>query len=97
MDSGLVASIAAAISHDDGLKVVTFTRIRKEVESDAQMQQLIKAIQDCPAEENFPLSVAQFNRYREALSGIDGVPMYGMRVIVPAALIVRSFNVFILK
>ena len=50
------------------------------------MQQLNKAIQDCPAEENFPTSVAQYNRYREALSVLDGVAMYGRRVIVPAGL-----------
>ena len=75
VDSGLVASVAAAITHDDGLKAVTFSRIRKETESDTEMQQLNKAIQDCPAEENFPLSVAQYNRYREALSVLDGVPM----------------------
>ena len=86
IDSGLVASVAAAISHDGGLKAVTFSRIRKETESDTQMQQLIQAIQDCPAEENFPLSVAKYNRYREALSVLDGVPMYGRRVIVPAGL-----------
>ena len=76
IDSGLVASVAAAISHDDGLKAVTFSRIRKETESDTQMQQLKKAIQECPAEENFPLSVSQYNRYREALSVLDDVPMY---------------------
>ena len=86
VDSGLVASVAAAITYDDGLKAVTFSRIRKETESDTEMQQLNKAIQDCPAEENFPLSVDQYNRYREALSVLDGVPMYGRRVIVPAGL-----------
>ena len=86
VDSGLVASVAAAITYDDGLKAVTFSRIRKETESDTEMQQLNKAIQDCPAEENFPLNVAQYNRYREALSVLDGVPMYGRRVIIPAGL-----------
>ena len=86
MEPGMIASVAAAISHDDGLKAVTFNRVRKAVEADAQMQQLVTTIQDCPAGENFPLSLAPFNRYREALSVLDGVPMYGRRVIVPAAL-----------
>ena len=61
------------------------------------MQQLNKANQDCPAEENFPTSVAQYNRCRETLSVLDSVPMYGRRVIVPAGLrseVLR--NVFIL-
>ena len=56
IDTGLTASIVAAITHEEGLRAVTFARIRKEVESDSQMQQLIRAILDCPAEENFPTS-----------------------------------------
>ena len=38
IDTGLAASIAAAITHEEGLRAVTFARIRKEVESDSQMQ-----------------------------------------------------------
>ena len=65
IDEGLATSVAAAITHDEGLRAVTFSRIRKEVESDNHMQQLIRAILDCPAEENFPLGVAQYNKYRK--------------------------------
>ena len=50
------------------------------------MQQLISAILDCPAKENFPLSVAQYNKYRYTLSVLEGVPVYGRRVIIPQGL-----------
>ena len=86
IDEGLAVSVAAAISHKESLRAVTFTRVRKEVESDSQMQQLISAILDCPTEENFPLDVAQYNKYRDALSVLEGVPVYGRRVIIPRGL-----------
>ena len=60
------------MSHVDGLKAVTFNRIRREVDSDNKMQQLVKAILEYPADENFPIYLATFNRYREDLSVLDG-------------------------
>ena len=50
------------------------------------MQQLIRAILEYPAEENFPLGVAQYNKYRDSLSVLEGVPVYGRRVILPHGL-----------
>ena len=50
------------------------------------MQQLVNAILNCPVEENFPLDVAQYNRYRHALSVLEGVPVFGRRVIIPQGL-----------
>ena len=56
------------------------------MESDRDMQQLVNAILNCPVEENFPLDVAQYNRYRHALSVLEGVPVFGRRVIIPQGL-----------
>ena len=72
VDTGLVASVVAAMSNDDGLKAVTFNRMRREVDSDTKMQQLVKEILEYPADENFPICLATFNRYREDLSVLDG-------------------------
>ena len=86
IDKGLATCVADAITHDGALRAVTFNRIKKEVESDRDMQQLVNAILNCPVEEKFPLDVAQYNRYRHALSVLEGVPVFGRRVIIPQGL-----------
>ena len=59
-------------------------RVKKEVSKDEEMLKLVVAITsdlDC-----FPDAIAVYNKLKDSLSVVDGVPMYGRRVIIPKCL-----------
>ena len=59
-------------------------RVKKEVSKDEEILKLVDAITsdlDC-----FPDAIAVYNKLKDSLSVVDGVPMYGRRVIVPKCL-----------
>ena len=49
------------------------------------MKDLIEAIENKHDADKFPDVVSSYNRHRENLLVVDGVPMLGRRVIVPAS------------
>ena len=59
-------------------------RVKKEVSNDEEMLKLVVAITsdlDC-----FPDAIAVYNKLKDSLSVVAGVPMYGRRVIIPKCL-----------
>ena len=50
------------------------------------MSDLVQAIINIEEQDSFPDSVSQYDRFRGSLSVLEGVPMYGRRVIIPRAL-----------
>ena len=68
------------------VQAVTFEDIKREVSRDQEMQDLVAAISSKECQDRFPDTVSHYNKYSEELSVMDGVPMFGRRVIVPASL-----------
>ena len=66
-------------------QAITFEEIKAEVAKDQEMLDLIRAIEDKDATDKFPDVVANYNRHRDDLLVVDGVPMLGRRVIVPSS------------
>ena len=50
------------------------------------MVELVKAISNKADQYSFPDTASAYNRYRDELYVLDGVPMYGRRVIIPRTL-----------
>ena len=69
-----------------GVTAITFDMVREEVAKDEDMSALVIAIESMVEGEKLPDRLAQYDRYRDSLSVVDGVPMYGRRVIVPLSL-----------
>ena len=77
----IIDSIVASLSSFDA---ITFDKVKNEVAKDEEMTKLVDAITkdlDC-----FPDTLAAYNKLKDSLSVVDGVPMYGRRVIVPKSL-----------
>ena len=77
----IIDSIVASLSNFDA---ITFDEIKKEVAKDEEMLKLVDAITsdlDC-----FPDAIAVYNKLKDSLSVVDGVPMYRRRVIIPKCL-----------
>ena len=80
----VVGSLTSCLSADD-IRAITFEEIKAEVARDQEMLDLIKAIENKDVTDKFPDVVANYNRHRDNLLVVDGVPMLGRRVIVPAS------------
>ena len=50
------------------------------------MSDLVQAISSMGEQDSLPDSVSQYNKFRDSLYVLEGVPMYGRQVIVPRAL-----------
>ena len=86
LNKALVMSVAAALSHHEGLKAVTFERVKLATEKDQEMLCLRDAIANTDPASKLPDDLSEYNRYRDRLTVLDGVNMYGCRAIIPAAL-----------
>ena len=85
-DIDIVDSVVASLYEDTGLRAITFEAIQSEVIRDSEMSDLVQAITTMGEQDSFPDTVSQYNRFRDSLYVLEGVPMYGRRVIVPRAL-----------
>ena len=85
-DDGIKTAVAAALEYNNDIRSVTFDRVKAAVRDDPEMVKLLDAIMKTPAEENFPPHLAGYNKLRESLSVLDGIPMYGRRIIIPPTL-----------
>ena len=85
MDNGILESVVGSIS-DLNIRAVTFNRVKLAVRNDEEMQQLVEAITETSNDESFPQKLADYNKIKDSMSVVDGVPMYGRRVIIPAEL-----------
>ena len=84
-DSDIIDGVVASLGSLP-VKAVTFEDIKREVSRDQEMQDLVGAIGSKEGQDRFSDTVSQYNKYSEDLSVLDGVPMYGRRVVVPASL-----------
>ena len=80
----VIGSLSSCLSTDE-IRAITFEEIKSEVAKDQEMLDLIRAIEDKDTTDKFPDAVASYNRHRENLLVVDGVPMLGRRVIIPAS------------
>ena len=80
----VIGSLSSCLSTEE-VRAITFEEIKSEVAKDQEMLDLIRAIEDKDTSDKFPDSVASYNRHRENLLVVDGVPMLGRRVIIPAS------------
>ena len=65
------------------LEAVTFEKIKEAVTRDNLSQELMEAIITVPYDMEFQGALKPYQRIRHSIHVVDGVPMYGQRVIVP--------------
>ena len=81
LDPLLVTHGVSSLSEND-VRAVTFDQVKQEALNDQEMQDLIAAIENKAGQDTFPDTVLQYQRYSDKLLVLDGVPMYGRRIIV---------------
>ena len=79
----IIDSVVASLSTVDA---VTFEKVKEAVANDPEMIKLVDAITNLSELDNFPDTLSIYNKLRPDLSVVDGVPMYGRRVLVPKVL-----------
>ena len=70
----------------EGLRAVTFDRVKKAVMEDENMIELRDRIHQTAYDQEFPDKLQDFNKIKHDLHVLDGVPMYGNRLIIPPCL-----------
>ena len=78
--------MAAALSHTEGLKAVTFNRVKEATDKDPELVQLREALLQTDYRFTLPEGLQKYNRYRDRLSVLDNTVMYDSRVVVPETL-----------
>ena len=86
VETGLLCNISTGLNMVEGLRAVTFDRVKREVLADETMVKLRDTIYKTPYDQAFPAEFRDFNKIRHELHVLDEVPMYGTRVIVPPSL-----------
>ena len=86
-DTNIIDSVVKSLSSWSGndVQAITFEEIKNEVLKDQEMLDLVRAIENKDESDRFPDTVASYGRHSENLLVVDGVPMLGRRVIVPAS------------
>ena len=92
IDDALVASMRGALSHSEGLRAVTFDRVRGATRKDPELMRLMDALLTTHYRKKLPENLERFERYREGLSVMDGTVMYHARVVVPFCFKKRSWK-----
>ena len=85
-EANIIDGVVKSLSSSDVIKAVTFDEVKIEVRRDQEMLDLITAIQSKEEMDTFPDQISVYNKYREDLLVVDGVPMYGRRIIIPKSL-----------
>ena len=75
-----------ALSHSEGVRAVTFDRVREATRKDPELMKLMDALLTTHHRKKLPENLERFERYREGLSVLDGTVMYHSRVVVPVSL-----------
>jgi hypothetical protein len=86
VDNSLVAAVAAALSHTEELRAVTFKRVKAATNKDPELTKLREAIMNTDHQLTLPEGLEQYNRYRDRLSVLDDTVMYNRRLVIPVAL-----------
>ena len=73
VDDDRVASMRAALSHSEGLRALTFDRVRRATKKDPELTSLMNALLTTHYQEKVPENLDWFERYREGLSVLDGI------------------------
>ena len=79
----IIDSIVASINP---IEAITFEKVKQEVQKDQEMLKLVEAITNMSDFDNFPDYLSAYSKLKESLSVVDGVPVYGRRLIVPSTL-----------
>ena len=79
----IIDSIVASI---DSIEAITFEKVKHEVQKDHEMMKLVEAITNMSDLDTFPDFLSSYSKLKESLSVVDGVPMYGRRLIIPSNL-----------
>ena len=64
IDDALVASMRAALSHSEGLRAVTFDRVRGATRKDPELMRLMDALLTTHYRKKLPENLERFERYR---------------------------------
>ena len=86
IDDALVASMRAALIHSEGLRAVTFDRVKEATTKDPELMKLKAALLTTHYRDKLPEDLERFERYREGLAVLDNNVMYHSRVMVPVSL-----------
>ena len=76
IDDALVASMKVVLSHSEGLRAVTFDRVRGATRKDPELMRRLDALLTTHYREKLPENLERFERYRKGLSVLDGTVMY---------------------
>ena len=79
----IIDSVVASINTFDA---ITFEKVKREVQVDEEMSKLVEAITNMSDLDNFPDYLSAYSKLKDDLSVVDGVPMYGRRLIIPKSL-----------
>ena len=79
----IIDSIVASINP---IEAITFEKVKQEIQKDQEMLQLVEAITKMSDYDSFPDYLSNYSKLKENLSVVDGVPMYGRRLIIPSTL-----------
>ena len=85
-DTDIIDGVVKSLSSTHEVEAITFDQVKVEVARDREMMDLVAAITNKLDIDTFPDSLSVYNKYRENLLVLDGVPMYGRRVIIPQGL-----------
>ena len=86
IELGMVRSITASMNMIEGLRAVTFDRVKEAVLRDEDMVELRDRIHQTPYDQDFPDKFRDFNKIKHDMHVLDGLPMYGSRLIIPPSL-----------
>ena len=64
IDDALVASMNVALSHSEGLRAVTFDRVRGATRKDPELMRLMDAMLTTHYRRKLPENLERFERYR---------------------------------
>ena len=78
--------IDSIVSSIDSIEAITFDKVKEEVQKDQELMKLVDAISNLSELDNFPDYLSKYSKLRDSLSVVDGVPMYGRRLIIPSTL-----------
>ena len=79
----IIDSIVASIHP---IEAITFEKVKQETQKDQEMLKLVEAITQMSDYDSFPDYLSAYSKLKEHLSVVDGVPMYGRRLIIPSTL-----------
>ena len=93
IDVSIAMMVVGALQNDDNLKVITLDAVRDATRRDDRLNKLKNILlEPANAEILLPHDLADYNRYRDRLSVLDGCLLYGNRLVIPTELQYEVFE-----